>query len=157
MNSTSNDLLLRAICSGSTAGMTSAMAAAAGASASGRRPYAALNAVTHCLWPERAPREEDLSAKYTGIGAGIHLGSAIFWGVLFEALCGKRPRAGKIAAAAATTAAVAYVVDYHVVPDRLTPGFEAHLSKQSLALTYLALGAGFAMAALARAQSHRLR
>ncbi|WP_327363053.1 hypothetical protein [Caballeronia arvi] len=55
--------------------------------------------------------------------------------------------------AAAATAIVAYVVDYHVVPKRFTPGFETHLSKRALAMTYVALAAGFAIAALVRRAS----
>jgi hypothetical protein len=34
----------------------------------------------------------------------------------------------------------AYVVDYHLVPKRLTPGFEERLSPGALALVYAALG-----------------
>ncbi|WP_327220192.1 hypothetical protein [Caballeronia catudaia] len=83
----------------------------------------------------------------------IHMGSAVFWGVLFEALCGRRSRPARIVSAAAATALIAYVVDYHVVPKRFTPGFETHLSKRSLAITYVALAAGFAIAALARRAS----
>jgi hypothetical protein len=75
--------------------------------------------------------------------------------MLFEVLCGRNSRHGKAVAAAATTAAVAYVVDYHVVPYRLTPGFEVHLSRQALGLTYLALAAGFVAAALARSNIAR--
>jgi len=153
MSSETGSTLTRAIYSGSVAGIASALAAAAGAARSGRRPYAVMNAVTHCLWPDTAPHEQSLSARYTGLGTGIHLGSAVFWGVLFEALCGRRPQPGKVVAAAVTTTAVAYVVDYHVVPKRLTPGYEAHLSKEGLALTYVALGAGFALAGLLRSAS----
>ncbi len=41
---------------------------------------------------------------------------------------------------AATTAAV---VDYVFTPHRLTPGWELVLSKQSMALAYAAIAAGF--------------
>jgi hypothetical protein len=146
------ELVIRAIGSGSAAGLASAAVASAGAMHKGHGPYAAMNAVTHCLWRDASWRRRP-SAKYTGLGAAIHMGSAVFWGVLFEALCerGYRRSGGtSIANAAATTAVVAYVVDYHVVPKRLTPGFESHLSKGSLGLTYVALGAGFALAALLR-------
>ncbi|WP_250515441.1 hypothetical protein [Caballeronia sp. INDeC2] len=145
-----NEAIIRAIGSGSVAGLASAAVASAGAMHKGRGPYAAINAVTHCLWRDASWRERP-SAKYTGLGAAIHMGSAVFWGVLFEALRERRYRrsgASGIASAAATTALVAYVVDYHVVPKRFTPGFEAHLSKRSLGMTYIALGAGFALGAL---------
>jgi hypothetical protein len=63
----------------------------------------------------------------------------MFWGGAFL-----------VAGAAAATAATAYVVDYHVVPKRVTPGFEAHIDLRSFPKIYLALGAGFALAALIR-------
>ncbi|WP_236873617.1 hypothetical protein [Burkholderia sp. PAMC 26561] len=51
--------------------------------------------------------------------------------------------------AAGITAATAYVVDYHVVPERVTPGFEAHVPPRSFVPIYAALGAGLALVALA--------
>jgi hypothetical protein len=46
-------------------------------------------------------------------------------------------------------AAIAYIVDYHVVPRRLTPGFEMRLSNRSLLAIYgtlaLSLGLGSLM------------
>jgi len=75
--------------------------------------------------------------------------------MLFESLCGLRSRPATVVATAATTAIIAYVVDYHAVPKRVTSGFEAHLSKHTLAMTYVALGAGFASAALIRRRATR--
>jgi hypothetical protein len=43
-----------------------------------------------------------------------------------------------VSAAAGATATLAYAVDYHVVPKRLTPGFEAHLSGRSMFYVYAA-------------------
>jgi hypothetical protein len=86
------------------------------------------------------------------------MGIAVLWDVLFEALCERADRrsgATNIGNAAATTALLAYIVGYHVVPKRGTLGFESHLSKGSLALTYVALGAGFALAALLRQRRRR--
>jgi hypothetical protein len=144
--------IVRSLCSGSTAGLASASVATTGALRAGHAPYAALNAVAHCLWPD-ATSQETPSIRYTALGATIHMGSAVFWGVLFEALCDRRSRPARIVSAAVATALIAYVVDYHVVPKRFTPGFEKHLSKRSLAMTYVALAAGFAIAALARRAS----
>jgi hypothetical protein len=140
----------RALSSGAAAGVASALAAAYGAVRSGHGPFAAINAVTHCIWPERSFRQESMSVRYTGVGSGIHLGSAVFWGVLFEALCGTRPTPKAVIGAAATTAVVAYVVDYHVVPKRVTPGYDVHMTKGALGLTYVALAIGFAAVAIAR-------
>ncbi|MDR5817060.1 MULTISPECIES: hypothetical protein [unclassified Caballeronia] len=149
MKVSADQLLVRALCSGSAAGLASASAASTGAVRAGHGASAALNAVTHCLWRD-AQRQQTFSIKYTALGAGIHMGSAVFWGVLFEALCPRRAGPVGIVAAAGASALIAYVVDYHVVPKRVTPGFEVHLSKRSLAMTYVALAAGFAIAALVR-------
>ena len=150
-------IMRRALVSGSAAGSAAAVAAAARAPVEGSTPYAPINAVTHSLWPRRAFSETGPSARFTLTGLAIHQAAAVFWGLLFEALLarrrnanGARPGAAAIAAAAGTTAAVAYVVDYHAVPKRLTPGFEAHLSGRSMFLIYAALAAGFAAAALRR-------
>jgi hypothetical protein len=45
---------------------------------------------------------------------------------------------------------LAYVTDYYVVPDRLTPGFEKRLSNKSLTAIYCALAVGLAAGALRR-------
>jgi len=59
------------------------------------------------------------------------MGISVFWGVLFEALerADRRFGATNIGNAAAMTALLAYIVDYHVVPKRVTRGFESHLSR----------------------------
>lgn len=140
----------RATVSGGLAAVSSAAAAAQCARAEGATGCAPLNAVTHCLWPDTAFSEQRLSLRYTGTGAAIHAGSGVFWGLLFEALCGNRPSVSQAAGAAAAPAAVAYVVDYHVVPERVTPGFEAHLPRRSFAWVYGALGLGLFGAACIR-------
>jgi hypothetical protein len=150
-------LSARALGSGSAAGIASALVAAAAVRQSGHRPFAAMNAVTHCLWPARAPRQESPSIRYTATGSGIHLGSAIFWGVMFEALSGTLPSRSAVLGAAAATAIVAYVIDYHVVPERFTPGYDVHMSGRALALTYVALGLGFAAIGLLRGRTSNKR
>ncbi|MDI1261530.1 hypothetical protein [Aquabacterium sp.] len=42
--------------------------------------------------------------------------------------------------------AVAALADFKMVPERLTPGFEHHLSRKSLWLTYGVFAAGLALA-----------
>ncbi|MCC8405264.1 hypothetical protein LJ655_25920 [Paraburkholderia sp. MMS20-SJTN17] len=67
--------------------------------------------------------------------------------MLVERIAGAGPQRRP---AAAATAMTAYVVDYKVVPARLTPGFEAHLSQRSRRALYVALGYGLVAAALLR-------
>lgn len=144
--------LRRTAASGSVAGALAAAMAGYRARAEGTTAYAPINAVAHCLWPDEAPRETRCSARYTLTGLAIHQGAAVFWGVVFELLAPRRPRERPAAtlAAATATAATAYLVDYRVVPKRLTPGFENHLSGRSLACVYAAIAGGFALAALMR-------
>jgi len=146
----------RAVRSGTLAGASAAAIAAWRAKQDGGEPLSPINAVTHCLWPRRALEATGFSARHTLLGLAIHQAAAVFWATGFEALLrrwtGDAPRArpAVTGATAAATAVTAYVVDYHVVPKRLTPGFEAHLSRRSLAAVYVALGAALLAAALSR-------
>jgi hypothetical protein len=63
----------------------------------------------------------------------------------------RRDRPTTVASAAAV-AALAYVVDYHLIPRRLTPGWELRLSRGSVALGFVALGVGLGVAGLLRAR-----
>ena len=141
---------MRAFISGSLA----AAAVTLAASWASRRftgSYAsALNATSHVLWGERARLKNSLSAKYTGVGLVANYGASIFWALLYEAL-GRRKRRSAIRSMrdAVITSAIAYVVDYHLVPRRLTPGFELRLPDRALAGVYAALAVGLALRDLA--------
>lgn len=149
------ETLRQAAFSGSAAAMTSAVVAARLAMASGSSPYASLNAVSHCLWRNRAFAQQRLSARYSGIGAAIHWGSGVFWGALFETLRGKSASPSRSIGAAAATSAAAYVIDYHIVPKRVTPGFEAHIPTRSFPLIYGALALGFFLATTIRPEASK--
>jgi hypothetical protein len=97
-------------------------------------------------------RERGFSVRHTLLGLGIHQAAAIFWALLFERIAPRSPRdhAIGVLAAAAGTAATAYCVDYHVVPKRLTPGFEAHLGARSMTRVYVGIAIGLATVALLR-------
>ncbi|HTH59046.1 MAG TPA: hypothetical protein VL689_02690 [Paraburkholderia sp.] len=145
-----------AVRSGTLAGAGAAAVAAWRSTRDGKRPLAPINAVTHCIWPRRALEASGFSVRHTLLGLAIHQAAAVFWAVGFEALTRRwtegAPRENPVmaGAAAAATAATAYVVDYHVVPKRLTPGFETHLSRRSLTAVYVAIGAALLAAALSR-------
>lgn len=142
----------RACASGTVAGLGAAGAAAYGARKEGGTACAPMNAVTHYIWPERAVRERGFSVRHTVLGLGIHQAAAIFWALLFERIVPRAPRAHptRVIAAAAATAATAYCVDYHFVPKRLAPGFEAHLGPRSMAGVYVGIAVGLAAVALLR-------
>jgi hypothetical protein len=133
-------LLTDAFWSGTVAGLASAVAAAAAARREGKPAAAAVNAVSHWLWGDTAARQSSLSAKYTLTGFATNHAACIFWATGYEALRRALPR--QVWAALASSAAItatAYVVDYHVVPKRLTPGYELRLSRRGLALVYASI------------------
>ena len=135
-------LLKRILLSGSAA----AAAVTLVASIAGRRAtgaYAApLNATSHFLWGRRAARKNELSWKYTGTGFAANYGASLFWALFAEALKGPSPSAARALASGAAVSALAYVTDYHVVPKRLTPGFELRLPGRALLVIYAALALG---------------
>lgn len=116
----------------------------------GRRnaPARGTNATSHWVWGDRAIRRSSASLRYTALGYAIHHASSVFWAIGFErwGLARKLPLARHPVAIAATVATAAWVVDYKVVPKRLTPGFEHHLSRRGLAGAYVAFGAGLVLA-----------
>lgn len=71
-----------------------------------------------------------------------------------------RPSPQRVIAAAFGTTVLAALVDYGLVPKRLTPGWELALPKSDLAAAYMAMGIGLALgaslhgAAAARGQEH---
>ena len=106
----------------------------------------ALNATSHFLWGDRAARRHAYSWKYTGIGFAANYGASVFWALFYELLGrGKRRSAKHALRDGALVSALAYVVDYHVVPKRLTPGFELRLPRRALAGVYAALAVGLAL------------
>ena len=141
-------VLRRALRSGAAASIVSIVVAAG----LGRRrtgsAASAANAPSHWIWKRRALRRHGLSARYTLPGYLIHHASSVWWALAFEAWRQHRPR--HALAKAAAVSALAALVDYRVVPKRLTPGFEAHLSRPAVALVYAAFAAGLAWGARVR-------
>lgn len=85
-----------------------------------------LNAISHILWGEKAARQPTWTLRHTATGLLLNQMACLFWTGCFEVLS-RRHRSHRVmssAADATTIAIVAYVVDYHVIPKRLTPGFE---------------------------------
>ncbi len=109
---------------------------------------APLNATSHIVYGDEAARHDELSVEYTLVGGLLNASAMIGWAALQELVLGRWVRRGgpeRAAAAGVATSAVAYVTDYHVVPERLTPGFEKRLSPVSLAIVYGVLAATLAV------------
>ncbi len=158
----SQGIVSRALISGSIGGIATALAA----SLAGKREedsYAGpLNATSHIIWGNKAAHKDDASLKYTVTGFLLNHAATIFWALFYEKWFGRRgvlsaptrgdaamPRSpGKsiqrpILGAAAVTAG-AYLIDYYLIPERFTPGFEKRLSGKSLATIFGVMAVGLA-------------
>lgn len=111
---------------------------------------APINSVSHIAWGDKAAAQESPSLKYTLTGALLNSAAVVSWAAVHTLLFGRRVRPSMAQALLGGTAvsALAYVTDYHVVPSRLTPGFEKRLSNLSLFAVYGCLAAALATGAL---------
>ena len=103
------------------------------------RPF---NATSHWLHGQAAGRLNTADMRHTGLGLATNQAAAMFWGSLFGLYLAARPRHGngRIMRDAALMGLIASLVDYGLMPKRLTPGWELALRRTSV---------GFAMAAMA--------
>ena len=145
--------LSRAVVSGSVAAATSTTALAILAVRAGNSAVQPLNATSHWLHGPGAAKVRRVDLAHTGVGTATHHTATIFWAAFFEAWAGVRPAAERhqFVTRALTVAALAAAVDYTITPKRFTPGWEYVLSKRAMGLVYVAMAAGFAATALARA------
>jgi len=113
--------------------------------------WPALNSISKMVHGNHAPWREEASWKYTGTGALLNTAAVFSWAAVYAVLRGPRTRTdfAKAVTAGVATSALAYVIDYHVVPERLTPGFEKRLPARSLGFIYAALALGLAASELA--------
>ena len=120
-----------------------------------RAPAAGTNATSQWVWGQAAHCQDRPSWAYTGVGYGIHHACSLFWASGFEYARHGRRTPGRVAALAAAMAVAAYVVDYKVVPARLSPGFDQRLRDRDLFAVYAAFGAGVALPWLLKRRARR--
>jgi hypothetical protein len=141
----------RGLVGGATSSLLSTVALAALGKREVGSAYAPTNAVSHWIYGDKAAHHHGPSARYTLPGYLIHHGSAMFWSVIFERLCGAlldRKNPALTLGVGTAASAVACFTDYQLTPDRLKPGYEKHLSRPSLAVVYGAFGVGLAFGAM---------
>lgn len=136
-------LVEKSLVSGSVAAAATLAATALCGIARGAGPLAPVNATSHILWGREAGRADRADARHTLPGLVLHFGACMFWAAVYESLP-RHPMRGP------ATAALAYVTDYHVVPRRLTPGWELRLPGRSLALVYAVLALSLPLGAFMR-------
>jgi len=136
---------------GAMASAATTMAVAAFGELEDGNAIAPLNSVSHIAWGDKAARRDDASWKYTATGLALNTAAVTSWAAIYEWMFGGVAQRKNVCGAllgGAAVAGIAYVVDYHVVPKRFTPGFEKRLSGRSLLGVYTALAAGLAIGSL---------
>lgn len=103
---------------------------------------AGTNAASQWLWYPGARFARAPSWRHTVIGYLIHHASSLLWAAGYEATRPARASTSGRVARAAMIASLAYVVDYHVVPRRLSPGFEHKVGPIGMVAVYAAFAAG---------------
>lgn len=136
----------RVLCSGSLASVLSTLAVSVFSRRRSRAAAAGTNAASQWFWYPRARHVARPSLRYTATGYAVHHASSLLWAATYEATRPARAGLGGQLARATATAALAYVVDYHVVPRRLSPGFEHRIGAAGVVTAYAAFGLSLLLA-----------
>lgn len=117
-----------------------------------RTPWAALDAVSHIAWGNRAYAREELDVRHTVVGGLLNACAVAGWAAVHASIVGRPMRTGLAIplalASGAAVAAAAYVVDFKVVPKRITPGFQWKLPRRPVRAVYVVLAASLAAGSL---------
>jgi hypothetical protein len=146
-------IAIDAIMSGTAASLASAAALMAGSRVRDGSWAGGLNGPSQWLWGESEAYTRQATMRHTAVGYAIHHSTSIFWALLYETIFGgsrKKKPAFQHCTEAVASAATAYVVDYHLTPPRLRPGFEKHVSPTGMVAVYAAFAAGLAITAILR-------
>lgn len=113
---------------------------------------APINATSHVIYGREAANADLPDVRHTVPGLAINAGASVFWATVFERLFGRDDsrHPGMAVLGGAVVAALAYVVDYHLVPKRLTPGWEERVSNRSLAVIFGAIALSLPIRSLLR-------
>jgi hypothetical protein len=143
----------RALFSGASASISSAIALSICSSVDEGSYAGGLNGPSQWLWGEAEAYTRKASVRHTAVGYGIHHLTSVFWATLYERMFGE-PAARKTPlrrlAEAMVSSTGAYLVDYHLTPRRLRPGFEKHVRTPSMFVVYGAFALGLAAASIIR-------
>ena len=140
-----------AVVRGTAANVASMLALAACSKRETGSALAAINAISHWAWGNADASRNRFSWKRTVIGALTNQAASVFWAFCLEHLFASRNGRAtepRLVGEAAAVSALAFVVDYTVTPNRLTPGYELRLSKPSIAAVYVAFAGGLALGSI---------
>lgn len=109
----------------------------------------ALNAPSHVLWGDSAIAERRVTLRHTLPGVVINTGAGLFWAAVMQALFRGAGRHGLSGAllAGSLASGLAWFVDYHLIPHRLSPGLQGPIRPRSLLVVHGLFGIGLGLGA----------
>jgi len=110
-------------------------------------PWAALNCVAHIIDGDDKEQPTAYSPRESWLGIGVNGTAMCAWGVLYEGALLVTKTSSSVFTALLGTA-VAYFIDYKVVPPQFTPGIEKRVSHNSVLVAYAGIALGFALSPL---------
>ncbi|WP_447987484.1 hypothetical protein [Nitrospira sp. Nam74] len=114
-----------------------------------RKAAQPINAISHVVWGDEQPPTTEVTWHDTAVGLIVNQAACSFWALLHVALLPPRQRdPGRTVFHACAISGLAYLVDYHMVPSRFTPGFEKVLPRRAFVPIYIAIASGLAAGAL---------
>jgi hypothetical protein len=143
-----SDAWSRAVITSAAASAASLLALMLLSAKEGRGALRPLNATSHWLHGPPAGRRRQADLKHTATGFLTHHLATMFWSLLMEKWLGPRKRTlPELALTGGATSVLAAVVDYGLVPRRLSPGWELALTRNAMAGAFAAMAAGLAAGA----------
>lgn len=109
-------------------------------------PVQPLNAIAHVIVGSRAFYVQSAHFLVTGVAVLVHLVAMALSGVAFAWAFG-RWRGARLWVAATAFAALVALIDFVILPDRFSPGFESVLTRGEVVVVYAVMALAFAIAA----------
>ncbi|MBS7700096.1 MAG: hypothetical protein KF792_11075 [Chelatococcus sp.] len=145
--------MANALVSGTAVGIATTAVLALLARIEGRDAVEPVNSTSHWYHGETAGSVRRLDTSHTLLGFVTHHSASVFWASIFQLW--RRFRPGRPALIdAAGVSALAALVDYGIVPKRLTPGWEKVVSPTSIILAYGVMALALVATSPAQAQEN---
>lgn len=109
-------------------------------------PVQPLNAIAHVIVGSRAFYVQTAHLLVTTAAVVVHLVGMALCGVAFAWVFG-RWRGARLWIAAIGFAALVALVDFAILPDRFSPGFESVLTRGEVVVVYVLMAVAFGLAA----------
>jgi hypothetical protein len=134
--------LQRVLVAGAIVCVATLVAAAVRGRADSGSAIAPINATSHIVLGPAAGSVDVPNFKHTMLGVVINAGASVFWAAIYQWLFDRDHQRGGVGTSVlggAAVALLAYLVDYQLIPKRLTPGWEYRVSGRSLAMIFGAM------------------